>query len=180
MNTALSYKLHLTRRKRNTPCFDSRKPVGLVPTARPTLEELSAYRNDAVVDRYRKDLSLSYGQASQLFSDVKRFLWLGSVANGRIAPPPKIDDGWHTFIIFTEDYADFCEQYFGRFRHHRPARPDDSPDGGITLRRTIKAINDNFGPIAGLSRNWEFPILQDEGQCWGTCTVPSTNCQDSE
>lgn len=27
---------------------------------------------------------------------------------------------WHTFILFTKPYADFCEKYFGHFIHHFP------------------------------------------------------------
>lgn len=32
----------------------------------------------------------------------------------------EIDDMWHTFLLFTKDYADFCEKYFGEFIHHFP------------------------------------------------------------
>ena len=32
----------------------------------------------------------------------------------------KIDAMWHTFILFTRDYADFCEHHFGVFLHHVP------------------------------------------------------------
>ncbi|MEL6868036.1 MAG: hypothetical protein AAFP19_26670 [Bacteroidota bacterium] len=29
-----------------------------------------------------------------------------------------IDEMWHTFILFTKEYHDFCMKYFGRFLHH--------------------------------------------------------------
>ena len=32
----------------------------------------------------------------------------------------EIDDMWHTFLLFTKDYADFCEKYIGKYFHHSP------------------------------------------------------------
>ncbi len=29
-----------------------------------------------------------------------------------------LDEMWHTFILFTNDYADFCNQFFGHYIHH--------------------------------------------------------------
>lgn len=39
----------------------------------------------------------------------------------------EIDQMWHTFLLFTRDYRDFCEQWLGRFVEHEPfeeARPE--------------------------------------------------------
>ncbi len=27
---------------------------------------------------------------------------------------------WHHFLLFTQDYQDFCEEHFGFFIHHNP------------------------------------------------------------
>ena len=35
-------------------------------------------------------------------------------------PTADVDEVWHTHILFTEDYADFCADYFGYFLHHKP------------------------------------------------------------
>ena len=32
-----------------------------------------------------------------------------------------IDEMWHTFVLFTQPYAAFCQRYFGRFIHHAPS-----------------------------------------------------------
>lgn len=48
----------------------------------------------------------------------------GSDAATEIA---KIDEMWHTFILFTRDYADFCERHFGLFVHHAPTPTEDEP-----------------------------------------------------
>ena len=31
-----------------------------------------------------------------------------------------IDEMWHMFILFTEDYYNFCNKYFGHYIHHLP------------------------------------------------------------
>src|SRR5262249_7476036 len=128
------------------------------------LPEVLAYNNDAVVARYRKDFGISSDDAALLFSDVKRFLWLAAV-EGVVSPPPKIDDGWHTFIIFTADYEQFCQRYFGRFMHHRPQRPGDKPDGGIAARSTVNGVNTHFGGFKAMSNNWRFPWMNGDS-CW--------------
>ena len=31
-----------------------------------------------------------------------------------------MDEMWHTFVLFTKEYAAYCEEKFGRFVHHVP------------------------------------------------------------
>lgn len=39
-----------------------------------------------------------------------------------VAMPSRIaDDLWHEFILYTKQYAAFCQQAFGEFFHHTPA-----------------------------------------------------------
>lgn len=47
-----------------------------------------------------------------------------------LSPSPLVDIGWHTFILCTKDYAEFCERVAGRFLHHVP---DDANDTAPTL-----------------------------------------------
>ena len=147
----------------------------------PKLQDIQAYQNESVVARISKELGIDKTQAEAVFDDVKCYLWLSSQCDGPIAPPPRIDDGWHTFIIFTQDYADFCQQFFGNFRHHRPRNPDDPSDGGIIMRRTVQAIEEKLGGFGNLSINWSFPHIHEDGSCSSdsvSCS-PSTNCQSS-
>lgn len=138
-----------------------------------TLAQVMAYNNDAVVARFLKEFDITQHEADVLFDDLKRFLWLSTVTNGPIAPSPVIDDAWHVFIFFTADYADFCSGLFGRFLHHRPDRPNDLPDGGAAVRRTIAAIEGHFGGFKNLSANWAFPGMD----CWGgSCSSDSVSC----
>jgi hypothetical protein len=33
----------------------------------------------------------------------------------------RIDEVWHQFIIFTREYIDFCQQFFGKYFQHSPS-----------------------------------------------------------
>lgn len=36
---------------------------------------------------------------------------------------PEVDEVWHTHIIFTRQYSNFCEEVFGHYVHHQPVSP---------------------------------------------------------
>jgi hypothetical protein len=73
--------------------------------------------------------------------------FLGACArrhNQPLAPNELVDIGWHTFILYTRGYAQFCDQITGRFLHHTPADEYDptasGPAARATLARTMTAI----------------------------------------
>ena len=89
------------------------------------LEDVLRYENDEVVQRFAADHHVSVADAEELFLETKRWLWLCAtrIDGPRIpllSEARAIDMMWHTFIIFTKDYADFCTEYFGVFVHHHP------------------------------------------------------------
>ncbi|WP_431904663.1 glycine-rich domain-containing protein [Amycolatopsis thermoflava] len=61
-----------------------------------------------------------------------------------LAPSELVDLGWHTFVLHTKDYAEFCDRVAGRFLHHVPTDESDPSAGGPaardTLVRTMSAI----------------------------------------
>ncbi|MEV6899773.1 hypothetical protein [Amycolatopsis sp. NPDC051372] len=73
--------------------------------------------------------------------------YLGACAGnsgGLLAPSEQVDLGWHAFLLYTRDYALFCDQVAGRFIHHVPTEPGDPDATGETARavlsRTVRAI----------------------------------------
>jgi len=54
--------------------------------------------------------------------------------------------------MFTRDYAQFCQDCFGRFIHHKPKRLNDPSTGGSQTRNAILAARELFGD---LSQNWD-------------------------
>jgi len=41
-------------------------------------------------------------------------------------PSQVVDEAWHTMILSTRSYDDFCKQAFGKFLHHTPAEAMNS------------------------------------------------------
>lgn len=50
----------------------------------------------------------------------------------------EIDEMWHEFILFTQDYMDFCQQYFGEYLHHLPNLPVTMP---LTPEQTEQEVD---------------------------------------
>jgi hypothetical protein len=79
-----------------------------------------------------------------------------------LAPPRIVDQAWHHFILQTQDYARFCDEYCGRYIHHQPADPfAEGKDYGAYRSRTRELAETVFG---SLSQNW------GEGLGSGSCT----------
>lgn len=143
------------------------------------LERVMMYQNSAVVSRLMNKLHLDEYDAILLFEDTKRFLYLCGIkvkGDPSIAPPEGVDSGWHEFLMFTEDYQQFCESYFGRFIHHRPRRPEDPAGDGSIMRDSRALALATFGQ---LSLNWQIFKNGELADCNNKCN-PSTNCQDKK
>lgn len=41
-------------------------------------------------------------------------------AGAEMAPSQQVDPGWHTLVLHTTWYADWCQRTFGYFLHHEP------------------------------------------------------------
>ncbi|MFJ8361461.1 glycine-rich domain-containing protein [Streptomyces sp. NPDC093984] len=84
-----------------------------------------------------------------------------------LAPSKLVDIGWHTFILHTTDYADFCQRVVGHFVHHVPTDEGDEPPGGHTdtRKRTLSAIR-----TAGFTIDLElWRTSADCSQCHAGC-----------
>jgi hypothetical protein len=101
-----------------------------------SLRETLAYENDWVVYKFMERYKLTYRQAHDIFTETKRWLWLCARASVKRPSPGDltligmremtvIDEMWHTFVLFTPIYKEFCERYFGQFIHHMPSTQDD-------------------------------------------------------
>lgn len=56
-------------------------------------------------------------------AEVVKFLALAAAEPKRACTPSRrVDLAWHEFILFTRTYFEFCQEHFGRYIHHDPAR----------------------------------------------------------
>jgi hypothetical protein len=84
------------------------------------------YSFPALIERLERKLGLPREELEELFTDLKLWLYLCGT-RGVDDPSPSIvretsiiDELWHEFILFTKEYTDFCNLFFGRYLHHRP------------------------------------------------------------
>lgn len=136
-----------------------------------TIEDVMFYQHAGLIQRLQEKLGIDEQAALLLFIDTKQFLFLCGTVKGRFAPPSEsIDEAWHNFILYTEDYNAFCLKYFGHFVHHRPKHKDDQGSGDkLLLEKTVSEGKRLFGNQ--LSANWTNGLANCAG---------STNCQDPD
>lgn len=76
---------------------------------------------ERLVARIQRDHGVAKETAERIMNAALGFLDLCAKNPGkRFSPTPLVDIGWHTFILYTQDYAKFCQEHAGRFIHHEP------------------------------------------------------------
>lgn len=101
------------------------------------LSKLMSYKNNKIISRYNKDYPDANMQAEEALKELMKFIWLCQKHKVEKSRRPNdsslhfscaihsemrdIDNMWHTFLLFTRDYHDFCNYYLeGVFFHHEP------------------------------------------------------------
>jgi hypothetical protein len=84
-----------------------------------------SYQNEEIVASFRRTYDVSLEEAQQLFEDTKKWLWLcgtrpRSMRLTVFGPMKLLDEMWHTFILFTREYTEYCMENFGFYVHHAP------------------------------------------------------------
>jgi hypothetical protein len=98
-----------------------------------SLDEAIAYRNRHVIDRFVERFAVPRAEAEELFVETLRWLWLCARAERDPQAPAVfiddcmalLDEMWHTFLLFTREYSDYCEANLGGFVHHAPTTAED-------------------------------------------------------
>lgn len=122
------------------------------------------YKNQKVISRYQIDFPSSKLQPEEAFSELMKYIFLCHIHLDDKESNPEneslqfscvmhtemsdIDNMWHTFLLFTKDYQEFCQNYLGNFFHHEPLSEANSllPDNyEMELVRYLSYINNKFG-----------------------------------
>lgn len=131
---------------------------------------------DRVVDRIVRDEDMTRDLAVRVLEQALAFLAACAVDHDEaLAPSRLVDIGWHTFLLHTRAYAQFCQAIAGRFLHHEPAEPDTLSRGEVreTRRRTLAAI-EAVGYLVDLDL---WPGIHAE--CGQDCHQCHQGCSDS-
>lgn len=130
------------------------------------LEQVLSYKNEEVVGRFCADYGFTQAQGEEIFLDCKRWLWLCAHHADEGRPGAElsmtiemtvIDQMWHTFLLFTHDYAEFCERHFKCFIHHQPTsratKLEMTPEKRLAqLQTNYEYIYDHLG--ADVLKRW--------------------------
>lgn len=131
----------------------------------PELNALLQYQNPAVLKLYVQNYPDNKLSAEDAFQETLKYLWLSkkhqherqSQPDNSELPPRcimlqsmrEIDQMWHEFILFTKDYCQFCEDYFGEYLHHMPNIFDNMPvsreEEAKEIAKLLPYIYDNLG-----------------------------------
>ncbi|TVT39698.1 hypothetical protein FNH05_23885 [Amycolatopsis rhizosphaerae] len=98
---------------------------------------------DQLVERIVHDEDMARPLAERIVDQALAFLAACATDHDRpLAPSFLVDIGWHTFLLHTRAYAQFCQQVAGRFLHHAPTEPGtvDREEARETRDRTLAAI----------------------------------------
>ncbi|MEV7119770.1 glycine-rich domain-containing protein [Kitasatospora griseola] len=121
-----------------------RQPLDRTPAegSEPTGSALDAVGFEApyVIEKLVKDhIADTVDEAESLFTEAKRFIAL-SQSDPNVACEMysvRVDEAWHQFILYTDEYMDFCWRFFGRYVPHSPnnapKRPSDGHDEHMTF-----------------------------------------------
>jgi hypothetical protein len=66
--------------------------------------------------------------AARIMNQALTFLAASAQHTGEpLAPSDLVDIGWHAFLLYTREYAEFCDRVAGRLIHHVPNDDPDAP-----------------------------------------------------
>jgi hypothetical protein len=151
----LDTEARLTSAKPGGTCTSASAPDGDkdVSSVAPNFE------NKAIAEKIAFQLGCSYEQGVALLRDASNFLWMASKSDKVFVPSPIIDEAWHVFVLFTQEYYNFCDKYCGGYVHHAP---HTGPEMRMTVdyvRPTVDMLYDQFGSKP--NDNWDYISVKD-------------------
>jgi hypothetical protein len=79
---------------------------------------------DKLTARVVADEHMDAALAARIVDQALGFLGACAVSTAPLSPSATVDIGWHTFILHTKDYREFCDRVAGRFIDHVPTGND--------------------------------------------------------
>lgn len=125
---------------------------------------------DVDVDlRAEIELRLVEGGMDSLESKValdNSLIFLRAIAENpgiQLTPSEKVDEAWHSLILFTKDYAAYCEKVAGRFIHHNPHKKTSPAE------RSDLGKNQTFNFLVDYGYEPDDFVWSDGGASCGRC-----------
>lgn len=124
------------------------------PNIEPTFIEALAYEAPFLIEKLLKERIVETAEEGELlFTEVKKFLILVNVDSSKVWDmySLRVDEAWHQFILFTRQYIEFCQRFFGRYIPHSPSNSPESepinPDESTAFEDFQCRYQELFGEI---------------------------------
>jgi len=120
-----------------------------IEQSRLLFDKISMFDFGKVVDRYVRDCNVSRQAAGETLVELKRWFTLCALHPEKTyATGGSVDEMWHTFILFTKDYARFCQDIAGVFIHHSPEMTSDDIEEQIAsaekMRKKVRVLEADY------------------------------------
>ena len=112
--------------------------------------------------------------AERIMDQALAFLGTCAVSTAPLSPAELVDIGWHTFILHTKDYREFCDRIAGRFIDHVPTDDNDQDrqmcngcqddNGGGKAHRALSASLTAWA-VAEAGYAVDAPMWESGGNC---------------
>lgn len=132
-----------------------------------------------LVARIVKDEQLDQALAERIMTQALAFLKACALNPGAgLSPSRMVDIGWHTFILYTREYAHFCQQVAGRFIHHSPTDDETQPPC-VDEPRAGNCTSEPHGgisPISATAAAMRSAGLPVDEELWKAHSVNCSQC----
>ncbi|MBD8893260.1 hypothetical protein [Roseibium litorale] len=89
---------------------------------------IHSYDLSKVMDAFKKNHpDYSEEKLSRIETEFRRFFEVCGSHNVNYGTIDTIDELFHTFILHTKEYVDFCNKAFGEYIHHTPKSIQEEP-----------------------------------------------------
>jgi hypothetical protein len=99
-----------------------------------------SFRMDEVMLRYAEDTGRSAKQVEEHVRELKRYLVMVAARGETLVMGGPVDELWHTWMLYSRSYVQFCEQVAGRYLHHQPGRGSMSAEEERNHWAAFKAL----------------------------------------
>ena len=80
-----------------------------------------------LLERLLGQRSMPEGIIKRAIEEYRRFMTLVVLGGDHLDMfSGEVDEVWHAHILFTRQYAEFCQAVYGRFIHHDPVLPREA------------------------------------------------------
>ncbi|MEV0734342.1 hypothetical protein [Polymorphospora sp. NPDC050346] len=90
-----------------------------------------------------------------------------------LSPSTLVDIGWHTFLLYTREYAAFCDRIAGGFIHHEPEDGTEWP--AVPVHEPVEARRITITAMRAAGYHVDLPLWNMKADC----TQCHQGCHDS-